>query len=128
MREKQIEQKLVQEVKKRGGICPKFVSPGFAGMPDRLILLPGGRFAFVELKASGQKPRPLQKARHALLQRLGFRVLVIDEIAQVKTVLDSLNASESVQNALQAPFGSSSRSYTSKSRKPLTGVLGRVRR
>lgn len=103
MREKQIEQRLVQEVRKRGGICPKFTSPGFAGMPDRLILLPGGGFAFAELKAPGQKPRPLQKARHTLLRRLGFRVFVIDEIAQVKTALDTLDASESVQDALQAP-------------------------
>ena len=47
MREKQIEQKLVQEVRKQGGICPKFTSPGFAGMPDGLMLLPHGRVAFV---------------------------------------------------------------------------------
>ena len=42
MREKQIERKLVCEVKKRGGICPKWVSPGFDGVPDRLVFLPGG--------------------------------------------------------------------------------------
>ena len=51
MREKIIEQKLVTAVKKHGGICPKFTSPGFDGMPDRLLLLPHGRFAFVEVKA-----------------------------------------------------------------------------
>ena len=51
MREKKIEQKLVTAVKKHGGICPKFVSPGFDGMPDRLLLLPHGRFAFVEVKS-----------------------------------------------------------------------------
>jgi len=89
MQEKQIEERLVQEVKRRGGICPKFTSPGFAGMPDRLILLPGGRFAFVELKAPGQKPRPLQKARHELLKQLGFQVYVIDSVEQIETVLDS---------------------------------------
>ena len=54
MREKTIEQKLVTAVKKHGGICPKFVSPGFDGMPDRLVLLPHGRFAFVEVKAPGE--------------------------------------------------------------------------
>ncbi len=124
MREKQIEQKLVQEVKKRGGICPKFVSPGFAGMPDRLILLPGGRLAFAELKAPGQKPRPLQKARHALLRRLGFLVLVIDGIAQVKTVLDSLNASESVQDALQALSDVSDRKVYPKKQKVSDGRSG----
>lgn len=89
MREKQIEQRLVQEVKKRGGICPKFTSPGFAGMPDRLILLPGGRLAFAELKAPGEKPRPLQRARHRLLRRLGFQVFVIDAIPQIAPALDS---------------------------------------
>ena len=51
MREKQVEQKLVAEVRKRGGICPKFVSPGFDGMPDRIVLLPGRHFGFVEVKA-----------------------------------------------------------------------------
>ena len=50
MREKKIEQELVTAVKKHGGICPKFVSPGFDGMPDRLLLLPHGRFAFVKSK------------------------------------------------------------------------------
>ena len=54
MREKIIEQKLVTAVKNHGGICPKFVSPGFDGMPDRLLLLPHGRFAFVEVKAPNQ--------------------------------------------------------------------------
>lgn len=90
MREKQVEQRLVQEVKKRGGICPKFTSPGFAGMPDRLILLPGGRFAFAELKAPGEKPRPLQLARHRLLRRLGFPVFVIDDIKQIGGILDEV--------------------------------------
>lgn len=99
MREKQVEQRLVQAVKQRGGICPKFVSPGFAGMPDRLILLPGGRFAFAELKAPGEKPRQLQKSRHRLLMRLGFPVFVIDALEQIETALDSLDVSESVQDA-----------------------------
>ena len=52
MREKQIEQKLVKAVRNVGGLCPKFVSPGLAGMPDRLILLPGRRLAFVEVKST----------------------------------------------------------------------------
>ena len=59
-KEKIIEQKLVREVKERGGICPKLTSPGFDGMPDRIVLLPRGRMAFVEVKAPGEKPRPLQ--------------------------------------------------------------------
>lgn len=55
MREKAIEQKLVQAVKAKGGIAPKFVSPGFSGVPDRLILLPDGKCGFVEVKAPGEK-------------------------------------------------------------------------
>ena len=53
MREKTVEQKLVAAVRHMGGIAPKFVSPGLDGMPDRLILLPGGRVGFVECKAPG---------------------------------------------------------------------------
>ena len=90
MREKQIEQKLTLMVKAAGGIAPKFVSPGFAGMPDRLVLLPNGVFAFAELKAPGMKPRALQVARHEMLRRLGFRVYVIDEIEQMGVMLDEL--------------------------------------
>ena len=93
MREKTIEQKLVTAVKKQGGICPKFVSPGFDGMPDRLVLLPFGRFAFVEVKAPGEKPRPLQLARHRLLSRLGFRVYVLDSEEQIGGVLDEIENS-----------------------------------
>ena len=90
MREKQIEQKLTLMVKAAGGIAPKFVSPSFAGMPDRLVLLPGGVFAFAELKAPGMKPRPLQTARHEMLRRLGFRVYVIDGIEQIGGMLHEL--------------------------------------
>lgn len=88
--EKQIEQKLTLMAKSRGGIAPKFVSPSFAGMPDRVILLPGGLMAFAELKAPGMKPRPLQVARHEMLRRLGFRVYVIDGIEQIGGMLDEL--------------------------------------
>lgn len=90
MREKTIEQKLVQAVKAMGGICPKFVSPGYDGMPDRQILLPGGRIAFAEIKAPGKKPRALQTARHGMLKRLGFRVYVIDGAEQIQNVLDEM--------------------------------------
>ena len=87
MREKKIEQKLVTAVKKHGGICPKFVSPGFDGMPDRLLLLPHGRFAFVEVKAPNQKPRPLQLSRHRLLRRLGFQVYVLDALEDIDKII-----------------------------------------
>ncbi|QRN84888.1 VRR-NUC domain-containing protein [Clostridia bacterium] len=90
MREKTIEQKLVQAVKAVGGIAPKFTSPGFDGMPDRLILLPRGKIAFVEVKWHGEKPRPLQEARHGLLRRLGFAVYVLDEGAQIGEILEQI--------------------------------------
>ena len=92
MREKQIENKLASEVKKAGGIALKFVSPSFDGMPDRLVLIPDGHIAFVELKAPGKKPRPLQLARHWLLRSMGFRVYVIDRIEQIGGILDELRA------------------------------------
>ena len=92
MREKQIENKLASEVKKAGGIALKFVSPSFDGMPDRLVLIPDGHIAFVELKAPGKKPRPLQLARHRLLRSMGFRVYVIDRIEQIGGILDELRA------------------------------------
>ena len=90
MREKTIERKLTLMVKKRGGICPKFVSPGFDGMPDRIVLLPGSHMAFVEVKAPGQKPRALQVSRHALLRRLGFRVYILDSEEQIGGILDEI--------------------------------------
>jgi hypothetical protein len=91
MREKEIEKKLTQAVKNMGGICPKFVSPGFDGMPDRIVLLPKGRMAFVEVKAPGEKPRPLQMARHRLLRRLGFQVYILDSAEQIGGILDEIH-------------------------------------
>ena len=90
MREKIIEHALVMATRSKGGIAPKFISPGFAGMPDRLVLLPHGRMGFVELKAPGRKPRPLQLARHRLLRRLGFKVYVIDDTRQIAMVLKEI--------------------------------------
>lgn len=92
MRERDVERKLVAEVKARGGICPKWVAPGFDGVPDRLVFLPGRHFGMVELKAPGEKPRPLQVSRHKLLQRLGFTVYVVDNPDAIKEVLDEIQS------------------------------------
>ena len=92
MREKQIEQKFVRATKNMGGIAPKFVSPGLDGMPDRIVLLSGGHIGFVEVKAPGEKPRPLQLARHGLLRRLGFKVFVLDDEKQIGGILDEICA------------------------------------
>ena len=93
MREKHIEQKLVQAVKKAGGIASKLVCPGFDGMPDRLVLLPGGKMAFVEVKRHGMKPRPLQIKRHGMLRELGFKVYVLDDPEQIGGILHEIENS-----------------------------------
>ena len=90
MREKQIEHTLVMAVKAAGGMCPKLVCPGFDGMPDRLVLLPGGRIAFVEVKAPGRKPRPLQEKRHKQLRELGFPVYVLDDPEQIPEIMNEV--------------------------------------
>ena len=90
MREKNTEQKLVSTIKSMGGIAPKFVSPGYDGMPDRIVLVPGGYMAFVEVKAPGEKPRALQLARHEMLRRLGFKVYVLDDEQQIGGILDAI--------------------------------------
>ena len=92
LQEKEIEQKLRKSVKAMGGICPKFVSPSYDGMPDRLILLSNGKIAFAELKAKGKKPRPIQVRRIEQLRKLGFKVYVIDDVKQIGGVLDEIRA------------------------------------
>lgn len=92
MREKVIERHLAVAVKKLGGMAVKFVSPGLAGVPDRIILLPGGKMAFVELKATGKKLRALQEKRKRQLEALGFPVYVIDGLEQIGGVLDEICA------------------------------------
>ena len=87
MREKETERKLVRAVKRVGGICPKFVSPGMDGMPDRMILLQGGKIGFVEAKAPGRKPRILQVRRHRQLRNLGFPVFILDDPEQIPSIL-----------------------------------------
>jgi hypothetical protein len=87
IREKTIEQRLVREVKAAGGICPKLVCPGMDGMPDRLVLLPDGKMGFVEVKATGEKPRPLQIARHEMLRKMGFTVYVLDNPEEIERIL-----------------------------------------
>lgn len=92
MSEKSIEQKLVSEVKKRGGLCWKFVSMGIVGVPDRILLFKGGVIAFVELKDKGKKPRPIQVKRIEQLKKLGFKVYVIDDKEMIGGVLDEIQS------------------------------------
>lgn len=90
MKEATIERKLVSAAKMRGGICPKWVSPGYDGVPDRIVLLPGGKIGFVEVKAPREKPRPLQLARHNRLRQLGFKVYILDGTDQIGGILDEI--------------------------------------
>lgn len=90
MQEKEIEKKLVSRTKELGGIAFKFVSPGHAGVPDRLLLLPEGHIAFVEVKAPNKQPRKLQAAMHRRIRRLGFKVYVLDDEAQIGGILDEI--------------------------------------
>lgn len=92
MRESAIERRLVTEVKKRGGLAAKFVSPGLDGVPDRIALLPGGKIAFLELKAPGKTLRPLQELRKEQLEGLGFRVFIIDGLEQIGVALDAIQS------------------------------------
>ena len=92
MRENEIERRLAVSVKEMGGMAVKFVSPGLDGVPDRIVLLPNKKMAFVEVKAPGKKLRPLQEKRRRQLEALGFPVYVIDGAEQIGGVLDEICA------------------------------------
>lgn len=88
--EKHVEKKLVEAVRHSGGLAPKFVSPGWDGVPDRIILLPSGRVAFAELKSPGKKMRPLQVRRKQQLEGMGFKVYCIDGPEQIAGVIKTI--------------------------------------
>jgi len=90
MREKVIEQKLIKAVRQSGGLALKLICPGFNGVPDRLLLFMGGKVAFVEVKAPGEKPRPLQVHRMEQLRRLGFPVFILDNPNQIEEIISSV--------------------------------------
>lgn len=92
MLERDVEKALVRAVKKRGGLAVKFISPGMSGFPDRIILFPGGKIAFIELKAPGKTMRTLQIKRKRQLEALGFLVYCIDNIQMIGEVLDEICA------------------------------------
>lgn len=92
MLEKRIETVFVKATHQRGGLCLKFVSPSMAGVPDRLVLLPDGHMGFVEMKAPGKYPRPLQVQRINQLKRLGYQVFVCDQFDQIGGMLDAIQA------------------------------------
>lgn len=76
--EKKLEDKLREGVKKLKGEALKFYCLSFTGMPDRIVLMPGGKIWFAETKSPGKKPTPRQLFVHGGLRKLGFEVWVID--------------------------------------------------
>ena len=86
MREREIEQKLRREVEKRNGRCFKFLS-SVSGVPDRILLLPGGLVIFVELKKEGEKPRKLQEVQMRKIRELGFRVRVVNSEQEIQELM-----------------------------------------
>ncbi len=90
MREKDLERKLVKAVRDSGGLALKFISPNLNGVPDRLLLFPDGRAVFAEVKAPGEKPRPLQVHRMEQLKSLGFHVYVVDSEEKIGETLNEI--------------------------------------
>ena len=90
MQEKDIEKYFVRRVRDAGGNAYKFVSPGNNGVPDRMVCLPGGRVVFVELKAPGKVPRPMQIHQIGILREFGFRVEIVDSKESVDEFISSL--------------------------------------
>jgi len=89
MRESEIERHLTKRVKAIGGLCWKFTSPQMRGVPDRVVLLPGGITYWVELKAPGKQPDDHQCRRHTEMWQRGHRVVVIDSIEGVERLLNA---------------------------------------
>lgn len=88
--EKLIERKLVELCKLNNGLCIKLLSNFFIGLPDRMCLFPGGKIIFVELKTTSQKPRKSQILVHNQLQKLGFKVFVVDTTEQIIELIDKI--------------------------------------
>ena len=84
VRESDVEKAFVARVKSLGGIATKYVSPGRAAVPDRIVFMPGGRISFCELKRPGEKPTPAQEREHGIIRSFGFRVDVIDNVTAAK--------------------------------------------
>lgn len=87
MLERTLEQKLVAKVRALGGLAVKWTAPSMAGVPDRIVFLPGGVVRFVELKAPGKKPSALQQRFHGILRDLGADVRVVDSEEGIDAVL-----------------------------------------
>lgn len=89
MLERDIEKRLIDPIRGLGGLCLKFETPGFTGVPDRIILLPGGRVVFVETKQPGKKERPRQELVQGIMRALGFTVYgTVDSIEKINAIVE----------------------------------------
>lgn len=102
--EKTLEARLVSEVRKRGGIALKLTSQFHRGMPDRLVLLPYHTIAFVELKSTGEKPRPLQEVAISQLKAFRFTVRVVDSTESLDDLMKSFDERMKEQEALSDEY------------------------
>ena len=89
MIEQLIEKRLVRKAVAHGGKALKFISPGWAGAPDRLVLLPGGWMIFVEVKRPGERLRRLQQKRAKELKALGFQVITVDSMEGIDVLFST---------------------------------------
>ena len=94
MKESAIEARLVRGVKKRGGLCYKFTSPGNPGVPDRIVILPGGTTVYVELKTEIGRLAKIQKWQIEELRRRGAVVRVLKGMDQVLAFLEEVDKGE----------------------------------
>ncbi len=92
MQESKLEQIFRDAVREKAGRAYKFISPGNAGVPDRLVVLPGNKIGFVELKQKGKKPRPDQRRQLNILKQLGCVALVLDDAKQIPAVLEQVQS------------------------------------
>jgi len=92
LREYVVENEFVKAVKAAGGVAYKLTSQTANGLPDRLVLFFPAKTVFVELKAPGKMMRPLQRKRRYQLMKLGFPVLCIDRLYQIKPCIDAILA------------------------------------
>ncbi len=104
MRESELERRFRRLAMQAGGKAYKFISPGNDGVPDRIVILPGGRIGFVELKRPGEVPRKLQQFQLGELERLGCYTAVVDSMEQAEAVISEIQKQSPAAHARDSLF------------------------
>ena len=94
MEEKRVERLLVEVVKRFGGMCLKFVSPGTSGVPDRVVILPDGKIIFVELKTDVGKLSKIQEHTISEMKKRNADVRVLYGLKDVKAFIEEVKGCE----------------------------------